>query len=173
MAENETPNLIGDVTATEDLRSPITRTLFDYWQAKRGDRPCPAWTDIHLMDIYKIAPHVVVRDVLDGGREFRCRFSGTGLSAALGVDGTGQLVAETYKRGAEGVLARYRSVFTAGRPLRAVGFIQAVEKNLPTAFESVFLPLAGQGQPMGHIIVAYDFAYVPAPGEPQAPDDRR
>ncbi|MEP0337713.1 MAG: PAS domain-containing protein [Alphaproteobacteria bacterium] len=173
MAENETPNLIGDVTAAEDLRSPITRTLFDYWQTKRGDRPCPAWSDIQLMDVYKIAPHVVVRDVLDGGQEFRCRFSGTGLSAVLGVDGTGQLVRETYKRGAEGVLARYRSVLNAGQPTRAVGFIQAVEKNLPTAFESVYLPLAGADGTIGHIIVAYDFTYVPTPDEPRAPGSVR
>ncbi|UTW50272.1 PAS domain-containing protein [bacterium SCSIO 12827] len=173
MAENETPNLIGDVTAAEDLRSPITRTLFNYWQTKRGDRPYPAWTDIQLMDIHKIVPHVVVRDVLDGGREFRCRFSGTGLSLVLGVDGTGQLIAETYKRGAAGVLARYRSVLNAGQPMRAVAYVEAVEKNLPTAFESVYLPLAGADGTIGHIIVAYDFTYVPTPDEPRAPGSLR
>jgi hypothetical protein len=89
------------------------------------------------------------------------------------VDGTGQLVRETYKRGAEGVLARYRSVLNAGQPTRAVGFIQAVEKNLPTAFESVYLPLAGADGTIGHIIVAYDFTYVPTPDEPRAPGSVR
>lgn len=169
MAENQTPNLLGTVDTAEDLRSPVTRALFDYWSAKRGDRPYPAWSDIHLMDLYKIAPQIVVRDVIDGGREFRCRFSGTGMSAVLGVDGTDQLVAETYRRGTGVVLARYQSVLAAGRPIRAVGHVQAVEKNLPTAFESVFLPLAGTDGTIAHIIVAYDFTYVPAPDEPPVP----
>lgn len=169
MAENEAPNLLGEVNVAADLRSPITRTLFDYWLAKRGDRPYPAWAEIQLMDVYKIAPHLVVRDVIDGGQEFRCRYSGTDLSLVMGVDGTGQLVGETYKRGAASVVARYRSVMTTGRPVRAVGYIQAVEKNLPTAFESVSLPLAGADGTIGHIIVAYDFTYIPAPDEPRAP----
>lgn len=169
--ESQTPNLLGNVDRTEDLRSPVTRTLFDYWLAKRGDRPCPAWTDIHLMDVYKVAPQIVVRDVVDGGREFRCRFSGTGLSAVLGVDSTGQLIAETYKRGGGAVLARYQAVLSAGRPLRAVAYVEAVEKNLPTAFESVYLPLSGDGQSIGHIIVAYDFTYQPTSDEPQPPGE--
>ena len=173
MAENQTPNLLGNVDRTEDLRSPVTRTLFDYWQTKRGDRSCPAWTDIYLMDIYKAAPHIVVRDVVDGGREFRCRYAGTGLSAVLGVDGTGQLIAETYKRGGGAVLARYQAVLSAGRPLRAVAYVEAVEKNLPTAFESVYLPLYGADQAIGHIIVAYDFTYILTPDEPQLPGEAR
>lgn len=171
MSENEPLNQLGDVNVAADLRSPITRTLFDYWQGKRGDRPYPAWTDIQLMDVYKIAPHVVVRDVCDEGQEFRCRFSGTDMSSTMGIDGTGQLVGETYKRGAADVLARYQHVLKTARPVRVVGFIQAVEKNLPTAFESVYLPLAGQGQAIDHIIAAYDFSYVPAADEPQAPGD--
>lgn len=171
MVENQTPNLLGNVDRTEDLRSPVTRALFDYWLAKRGDRPCPAWIDIHLMDVYKVAPQIVVRDVVDGGRKFRCRFSGTGLSAVLGVDGTGQLIAETYKRGGGAVLTRYQAALTTGRPLRAVGYVEAVEKNLPTAFESVYLPLSGADGAIGHIIVAYDFTYVPTPDEPRAPGE--
>ncbi len=173
MAENRAPNLLGDVNKAEDLRSPVTRSLFEYWLAKRGDRPYPAWSDIRLMDIYKAAPHIVVRDVVDGGREFRCRYAGTGLSGVLGVDGTGQLIAETYRRGAAAVLTRYQAVLTAGRPFRAVAYVEAVEKNLPTAFESVYLPLAGADGTIGHIIVAYDFTYVPTPDEPRAPGSVR
>ncbi len=173
MAENLSPNLLGKVDRAEDLRSPVTRALFEYWQTKRGDRAHPAWSDINLMDVYNIAPHIVVRDVVDGGREFRCRYSGTGLSAVLGVDGTGQLIAETYRRGAAGVLTRYQTVLTAGRPLRAVAYVEAVEKNLPTAFESVYLPLSGADGTIGHIIVAYDFTYVPTSDEPRAPGSPR
>jgi hypothetical protein len=161
------------VTITETVRSPVTRALFDYWCAKRGSRPYPAWTDIQLMDLYKIAPHMIVRDVVDGGREFRCRFSGTGISAVLGLDGTGELLSETYNpQAVEMIMARYRPVLETRGPVRAVGYVTAVQKNLPTAFESIYLPLAGKDGSIGHIIVAYDFTYQPAPDEPQPPADR-
>lgn len=162
------------VTMTETFRSPVTRTLFDYWRMKRGSRPYPAWTDINLMDLYRIAPQIIVRDVIDGGAEFRCRYSGTGISAVLGLDGTGELLCETYNpQAAEAIKARYRPVLEARGPVRAVGYVQAVKKNLPTAFEAVYLPLAGKDGAVGHIIVAYDFSYLPLPDEPRPPDATR
>lgn len=162
------------VTVTENLRSPVTRALFDYWQMKRGARPYPAWTDINLMDVYRIAPQVIVRDVIDGGAEFRCRFSGTGISEVMGLDGTGELLRETYNpQAVEAIKARYRPVLEGRGPVRAVGYVQAVKKNLPTAFEAVYLPLADKEGEIGHIIVAYDFFYEPLPDELQPPDESR
>jgi len=158
------------VSATEDFKSPITRALLEYWNARRGDRPYPAWTDIHLMDLYRIAPHVVVRDVVDDGREFRCRFSGTRVEAVLGVHDTGRLLSETYSaRGAEIIKLRYAAALEAKGPVRAVGYVRAVEKNLPTGFEVIYLPLAGADGAIGHVIAAYDFDYEPAPEEATPP----
>ncbi|MEQ9556710.1 MAG: PAS domain-containing protein [Rhodospirillales bacterium] len=174
MSEEKAPVLGKNVivTVTETFRSPVTQALFGYWCAKRGSRPYPAWTDLQLMDIYKIAPQVIVRDVIDGGREFRCRFSGTGISAVLGLDGTGELLCETYNpQAVEMIKARYGPVLETQGPVRAVGYVTAVQKNLPTAFESVYLPLAGKDGAIGHIIVAYDFTYQPTPDEPQPPGE--
>lgn len=170
MANKDTSLVTTGMSATEDFKSPVTQALLDYWRARKEGRPYPAWTDLNLMDVYRVAPHIVVRDVVDGGREFRCRFSGTGIEAVLGTQGTGKLLCETYSPPAvEIIKARYRPALEGRGPVRAVGFVQAVEKHLPVGFEAIYLPLAGAGGDIGHVIAAYDFTYVPAPDEAAPP----
>ena len=103
-------------------------------------------------------------------REFRCRFSGTTTTAVLGIEATGKLISDTYSpRATALILARYRRAMEAAAPVRFVGYVQAVEKNLPTPYEAAYLPLAGPDGSVGHIIVAYDFDYEPLPDEISSP----
>lgn len=164
MADRSTTVRYNRIDVTETFASPTCRTLLAYWRDKAAGRPYPAWTDLNLMDLYKIAGTIVVRDVVDGGRDFRCRFSGTGMSAMLGVDGTGETLAETYGADVgEALVARYRPALTRW-PVRALGYVTAVEKNLPRGFEAIYLPLADATGAIGHIIAAYDFNVTPDPG---------
>jgi hypothetical protein len=156
----------------DDFKSDACGVLFAYWREKAAGRTRPAWRDLSLMDIYTIAPFVVVRDVVDGGREFRCRFCGTGMAEVLGFDLTGTTLAERYApHGVEIMMRRYQAVLELERPLRAVGYIHVVEKNMPTAFESVVLPLDGDDGDgrIRHLISVHDLTYVPEPGEVDPP----
>lgn len=171
MADDDTTGTASGISVTEAFRSPISQMMLEYWRGVTGDRAFPAWTDIQLIDIYTIAPHIIVRDVVDGGREFRCRFSGTAATAVLGIEATGKLISDTYSPRATGlILARYRRAMEAAAPVRFVGYVQAVEKNLPTPYEAAYLPLAGPDGSVGHIIVAYDFDYEPLPDETSSPN---
>lgn len=170
MTEENIPETTVGLTVSTNFRSSITRAMLEYWRGVTGDRAFPGWTDIQLIDIYSLAPHIVVRDVVDGGREFRCRFSGTTTTAVLGIEATGKLISDTYSpRATALILARYRRAMEAAAPVRFVGYVQAVEKNLPTPYEAAYLPLAGPDGSVGHIIVAYDFDYEPLPDEISSP----
>ncbi|MEQ8228715.1 MAG: hypothetical protein RIA64_11580 [Rhodospirillales bacterium] len=150
----------------EAFVSPKCRRLLSYWRDKAGGRVRAAWRDINLIDLYDIAPFITVRDVVDGGREFRCRYCGTGLVEVTGFELTGGLLSENYApAGAEIMLKRYRATIDAGGPLRIVGFLRTVEKNLPTGFESVTLPLDGDSGTIAHILSVHDFDYEPRLGE--------
>lgn len=170
MLDNDPFFLTVSASVTDQFHSVAAHTLLVYWQSKRGNRPLPAWTDLNLVDIYQIVATVVVRDVVDGGREFRSRFSGTGMTAAMGTDGTGKLLAETYgQKGGAAIATLYRSVMNGTGPVRVVGHVQTAQRMVASGYEAIYLPLAGVDGAVGHVIAAYDFAYVPAPDEVPVP----
>ncbi|MEQ8807366.1 MAG: PAS domain-containing protein [Rhodospirillales bacterium] len=170
MRPNTPISLNPTLTVSDVFKSPVTQRLLDYWREKAGDRPRPAWRDFKLMDIYDIASCVTVRDVVDGGREFRSRYCGTHVVSILGVELTGKLLSETYSAaGAAMMSERYHLVMRSDMPVRIVSFIRVVEKNLPTGYECIILPLSGQDGTVGHLVSAFDFNYIPEEGEATRP----
>ncbi|MEK9753400.1 MAG: hypothetical protein VW338_09335, partial [Rhodospirillaceae bacterium] len=61
-----------DLPAHKELR-----TLYLYWEEKRGGRDFPSWRDIDLMELYPIASVLLVKDVIDGGADYYNRFWGS------------------------------------------------------------------------------------------------
>lgn len=149
--------------ADEDFRSPACRRLIAYWRDKAAGRRRPDWTALNLMDVYDIAPMIMVRDVLDRGREYRCRFCGTRLVETLGVDPTGKLLADTYSPEGQNLMhERYGLVLKVDAPVRLSGYLRVVEKNVPTGYEGVLLPLGDGKGALGHIILVLDLGHDPA-----------
>jgi len=148
------------VAADDDFRSPKNRRLLDYWRRKAAGRARPAWRDLTLMDVYEIAPDIVVRDVVDGGAEFLCRYCGTAIVEMMGLEPTGRLLRDTYRReAADQMAARYRIALAEDRPIRVVGYVQVVEKPRPLGFEAIVLTLDGDAGSKSHIIMAFDYTY--------------
>tara|TARA_B100000965_G_C19405767_1_gene675321 strand:+ start:198 stop:740 length:543 start_codon:yes stop_codon:yes gene_type:complete len=146
-----------------DFVSPICTRLFAYWREKTGDRSHPAWADLNLMDIYGAAPYIMVRDAVDGGADFHCRFCGTALVSVLGKDPTGKVLNDVYQSsGRDMMLERYRYVMSMDAPVRVAGYVLVVEKNLPTGFEGIMLPLGSQAGRVDNILFAMDFSYDPS-----------
>jgi hypothetical protein len=58
-----------------------TRRVWDYWRARAGTGPAPAWEDFKLMDVYQDAPIILVLDVLPPSDviDYRYRFVGTAI----------------------------------------------------------------------------------------------
>lgn len=160
------PRATGQVDVTEDFQSPLCLRLYDYW---RGRRPAdgaplarPAWRDIQLIDIHQLAPKIMVRDVIDGGAEFRHRYWGTDLTFAFGFDGTGLLVGDILTPESQPqILELCRTTMTATLPVRMRGLSYIQGKDY-LSFEAIFLPLSGTGgdrAPAAHLISLFDFDF--------------
>jgi hypothetical protein len=149
-----------NITRTETFISPITCRLYDYWRSKCDEKSIPGWRDIDLMDLYDIAPNVVVRDAVDGGSEFRCRYFGSNLVEAFGLDPTGKLLQEAYPGPyVDVVRERYLTAMTSNGPTRVIGYIDLVSTTVPRVFEFIMLPLTGDSNKPGHVLGATDFSY--------------
>ncbi|MEQ9560687.1 MAG: hypothetical protein RIG67_33330 [Rhodospirillales bacterium] len=143
-------------------RSPVCLELIRYWRnlaAHSGG--CPQWRQVHLMDLYKIATFVAVKDVIDDGRDFRNRFWGTGLTDALGFEGTNMRVS-AYEPAAmrDAVQRRYFRILRTGEPEMVRGHIASMPEHDHLPFELVHLPLRDGGEGVWHIISAYHFGFI-------------
>ena len=148
-------------------RTPICLHLINYWQdlAARNDGH-PEWRQVHLMDLYKIATYLAVKDVIDDGADFRNRFWGTGLTDALGFEATNMRVS-AYQPATmrDAVRQRYTRITRTGRPEMLRGHIASMPEHEHLPFELVHLPLWGKGEGVQQIISAYQFGNVPGADE--------
>ena len=152
-----------ELGTAEECRAAFTRRLVEYWNVRTpAGAAMPAWADIELMDLYKIAHCIVVKDVLAGDRDFVNRFWGSELTNVFGFEGTGLRVSNYEPESLrENSMKRFAAV--AGGTTAAVrGELESHGEGKWLRFELVHLPLAGTGDPgrVGHIISVYDFAYL-------------
>ncbi len=137
---------------TWDVTVPGLRQLLDHWLEKRGERDCPRWRDIDLPAIYKCAPNIVVKDAVEGGRDFRVRFWGTAVTEWLRLDATGKLLSEYFPaNGREQILKSHREALMGDTPLRRWGISVYPDRGY-VAFETITLPLANDAGARAHII---------------------
>lgn len=145
-------------------RSPVCLQLIRYWQglaAQNGGRP--EWGQVRLVDLYKIATFLAVKDVIDNGTDFRNRFWGTGLSDALGFEATNKCVS-AYEPASmrDAVHRRYSRIVRTGEPEMVRGYITSMPEHDHLPFELVHLPLWGEDPGVRQIISAYQFGFVAA-----------
>lgn len=139
------------------LRGVATRALYEYWQEKRGARPYPAWPDIHLVDLWRIASCIGVKDVIDGGAEFLNRYWGSEMTAMSGVEGSGKTTTEIYGDRREAAFVNYRETVETGEPMVAYRRLTFIDDREYVTYEVVHLPLGPEGGPVTQIISAFDF----------------
>lgn len=140
------------------LDDPHANRLYDYWRDVRGGRPRPVWAEIDLMAIHDIAPYITVKDVIDGGADFRNRFFGTGLVRILGYDGTGKSLIGSYS-GDRLALVLYvcRTSLSTLKPLRSYGQIFWADQREHWTYTCLYLPLDGEAGTPAHLITVFDF----------------
>jgi hypothetical protein len=74
----------------EDLSSSILREGFDYWSDRKRGRSFPARGDFDpIMEVPKLARHMILLDVQHEPLDFRYRLYGTRLREHVGRDWTG------------------------------------------------------------------------------------
>lgn len=131
------------------------RWLLDYWQGLCGDRDCPRLIDVGLPEIVRQAPKIIVRDAVDGGRDFVNRFWGSEMRAWLGFDGTGRKLTDYYPAAAlKPMLDAHRLALTGDLPVRRWGITAYPKANMAT-FEAIDLPLADDMNRRAHVLSMY------------------
>lgn len=136
------------------------RDLVNYWMQARGVRDMPKRADIDAAAIRAVLPHVQVLEVIDGGRRFYTRTSGSATRHALGYDPTG-LFLDEYPAGTirKRTLGALRQVVGAAAPAIDIATTMTVPDGAICA-ETVMLPLSRDGRTVDMVLCA-SFAIAP------------
>jgi len=78
----------------ESISDPRLAVLYSYWSSKRGARAIPGRADIEPGELRALLPHILLIDVVEGGRDFRYRLVGTEIERHIGRPVTGSLISE-------------------------------------------------------------------------------
>ena len=136
-----------------EVCSPPVAEVFHYWDRKRAGRALARRSDI---DPNEIRPHltgIVLVEVKREPLDFVYRLVGTREVAARGNDPTGKRVAESwYGSSAKDVLDNYERVVASRSFLYDFDvFVRTGGRRVQD--ESLFLPLATDGEEVGQILV--------------------
>jgi len=77
-----------------ELRSPVNRFGYAYWNTKRGERRMPTRNDIDPGEIKKILPNIILLDVKQESLDFRYRLIGTDMDEHMLDRYTGKWMSE-------------------------------------------------------------------------------
>ncbi len=139
-------------------KQPNAQLLYDYWLEKRAGRAFPSWQDIDLLDLWRIASCLIVKDVIDGGADFRNRYWGTQVTQRAGFDATGRTHIEIYRNQPLGPqLETYQAVVSSGQASsihRSSAFIAGREF---VVFNALNLPLGETDARVDKLIIAVDY----------------
>jgi hypothetical protein len=135
---------------TEDpvarMKSSRVRELYEYWNAKRGDRAMPGREDIDPAEIKGLLPYVLLTDLHHDPLRVFFRLVGTAVAQAAGRDITGRWLHEIPLDGGLDLwLQNYERLVRERRPVcgRTRASVRAGDERV---FEWILLPLSSDGE---------------------------
>jgi len=154
-----------DPPVSPDLREPRLRSLFEYWDRKRGSRPMPSRADLDPLEMGPWLGNLLMIDVGEDG-SFVYRLYGTKFVESFGVEMTGRPLDELppeqrdrlradYETVRETCQPRgrlYTSVFELPHPGRPVSAPGARDQQVVT-WERLVLPLSDGGERVAILLV--------------------
>lgn len=155
--------MCGSVAPLGRIRAPVLADLYDYWRRKRDGVRLPARASIAPEEMVRALPHVLLVDVLDGGRSLRYRLVGTAVAA--GCDPTGRTVRETFPAGEyrDHILGLFEAVLGRSEALYTRHHYPGRDARRRDEVERVFLPLAADGRTVDMILIG-QIRHVAVPG---------
>ncbi|MBO6520747.1 MAG: PAS domain-containing protein [Rhodospirillales bacterium] len=144
----------------DDCRAAATIALREYWHGlpvRSGG--LPSYADVQLMDLYKIAHQVSVKDVIDGGRDFVNRYWGSELTRALGFEATGKRVSEYQPDEMRDMLfTRYIGIVSSRAPVLYRARIEHIHHRKHVPYEVLHVPFVREGgDEISNIMTVYEF----------------
>ncbi len=140
------------VVQCDDIQETRLRELFDYWEAKRGDRAMPLRSEIDPAEIPALLPHMMLVDTAETLEEFRYRLFGTSVCQGFGYDRTGVRFGdlpkiENYDMVYEGYWLTYTTVEPQYFPGRIVS-----EKKDYISYSRLTMPITETGETVDLIL---------------------
>jgi len=150
-------------TPYPDNPHPDIERVRVYWEERcpAPDR-LPHLSDIQLMDLYDIADHLLLADVIrddDKGLRYFWRYGGTALRDFFGAELTGKFIHEAYSDdAAKAVQGAYNWIVETGRRhywIRRGGLMQPDQRHL--VYERYICPVIGDSGGIDHLfgIIVY------------------
>ncbi len=132
---------------------PPLAALHRLWTQKRGTRPAPARADFDIFELRPWLGYLTLIDVVDGGRDYFYRVSGTSVTAFYDNDLTGRYLSEVEPGIREVVEPEYRRVIANARPLFVVRRPRVRRESARVA--RCILPLASGGTAVDQIFIGF------------------
>lgn len=138
------------VDAAESIDHVDLQALYRYWDAKRAGRRLPSRRDMDVLEMQPWLGHLVLLDIIDGGRDFLVRIHGTVAASRAGEDLTKRPLSSSSHPVARNAMLEYRQVAEEGRPLLSKSRI--VRDGQPESVRKLTLPLSDSGDRPDRII---------------------
>ena len=144
------------------LQDPVLAKALRYWQSKMPAGRLPGRAAIDPLELDgTLLPHIVLTEVvMDGGRRrFRFRLSGTAMSAAAGLELTGQFVdtLNPNKKYAAYIEGIYGLAMDTRRPVYSESLALATRASATRTTRRLTCPLANDGATVDMFFTAQTF----------------
>jgi len=149
-----------DSGTMHDCLLPATVALREYWQAQyAAQQGVPLYRSVELMDLYKVAHMMTIKDVINDGEDFINRYWGTELCRALGFEATGMRVSEFQpEQLRENLFKRYRSIVANRVPESRRAQIEHLAHRKFVTHEVLHVPfLDDNGEKVSQIMTVFEF----------------
>lgn len=125
----------------------------NYWHSKARGGRLPAFSDLLPEEIFRALPNLVVWQVLDGGRYFRCRLCGDDLSRNYGWNPRGQLLSDIAAGNPSVAIFadNFRRCLAEGAPVTVIDSFEG-HSGTPKRTIGIIAPLAGPGGAVSDLI---------------------
>lgn len=148
----------GKMAFVDAIKAEHLVQLYRYWAARRGDDGFVWRESIDPLDLpASVAPHIILLDVLDGGKNFEYRLVGAAVVKSVGREFVGQNIYE-YHREHERlhVALGYQDVVRTRRPDHYFGELRNID-GLTVEYERIALPLTRAGKDVDIILSGFNF----------------
>ena len=151
------------VVSLDQLENAAVRAGANYWRMLKGDRRLPARSELSPRDMRGILRNIVLLKAIDGGKDYEYRITGDAQVQAYGFSFRDMRISHIIAAAPElgnMMYGLYEHVRATGEPFAVRGWVgREVTDARFVYYESVFLPLAEDGQAVDHILVVS--IYVP------------
>lgn len=139
-----------------EIDDPFLLGLYRHWDAKRGDRAFPTWSDFDPLELRTWLGSINVVEIEPDTQRYRFRIFGQSYVSLLGVELTGRHADELPEFIVEAVLSDYRTLIETGAPICKARDV-AQSGGTALRVSRLLLPLSARGDALDMILSAMRF----------------